>query len=205
MIDGAENGAPRRLARICVYCGSRRGNRAGYRKAATEVGRFLAKREIELVYGGGSVGLMGVLADAVLQSGGSVVGVIPEFLAVKELLHPGISDMRLVPDMHARKALMADLADAFIALPGGFGTFEELFETMTWSQLGLHAKPIGLLNVDGFFDHLLAFLDLGFAEGFLKPVDRELFHVEEEVERLLDRLATHQPPRMPRWLPEEGT
>lgn len=205
MKEESEQRPPRELKRICVYCGSRRGHRVGYRKAATELGQFLAARGIELVYGGGSVGLMGVLADSVVRSGGNVIGVIPEFLAVKELLHPGISDMRLVPDMHARKAMMADLADAFIALPGGFGTFEELFETMTWSQLGLHAKPIGLLNVDGFFDHLLAFLELGFEEGFLKPADRELFHVEEDVERLLQRLAAHEPPRMPRWLPEEGT
>src|SRR5690606_34136963 len=145
------SGKFRLMNRVCVFCGSRVGNRDEYRLAAESLGRLLASRRIELVYGGGSVGMMGVIADAVISAGGHVVGVIPELLAVKELMHPAVPDMRLVPDMHARKALMAELADAFIALPGGFGTFEELFETITWGQLGIHAKPIGLLNVGGYF------------------------------------------------------
>lgn len=189
--------------RICVYCGSRGGVRPEYREAARRLGRCLAQRGIGLVYGGGSVGLMGVLADAVLDAGGTVTGVIPELLAVKELLHPGVSDMRLVPGMHARKALMADLADAFIALPGGFGTFEELFETITWSQLGIHAKPVGILNVAGYFDGLLTFLDRSFEDQFIKPDYRGLYCVGDEPAELLDRLATHQPPRIERWLPKD--
>ncbi|MBA3315927.1 MAG: TIGR00730 family Rossman fold protein [Planctomycetota bacterium] len=191
------------MRRICVYCGSRVGDRADYLAAAESLGRLLVDEHIELVYGGGSVGMMGVLADAVLSAGGHVVGVIPELLAVKELLHPGVADMRLVPDMHARKALMADLADAFVALPGGFGTFEELFETITWAQLGIHAKPIGILNVAGYFDDLLSFLDRSFADGFIRPKYRELYHVAERPNDLLDRLRRHDPPAVERWLPKD--
>ena len=146
---------------------------------------------------------MGVLADAVMEAGGTVTGVIPEFLAVEELLHPGVSDMRLVSDMHARKALMAELSDAFIALPGGFGTFEELFETITWSQLGIHAKPVGLLNVAGYFDGLLTFLDRSFEDQFIKPDYRSLYCVGHEPNELLNRLATQHPPHVDRWLPKD--
>ena len=191
------------MKRLCVYCGSRIGFRDEYRLAAEALGRLLAERKIELVYGGGSVGMMGAIADAVLSAGGHVVGVIPELLAVKELLHPGVPDMRLVPDMHARKALMAELSDGFVALPGGFGTFEELFETITWSQLGIHAKPIGLLNTDGYFDDLLRFLDRSFDDGFIKPKYRGLYHVADSPAELLDRLESHRPPVVERWLPQE--
>jgi uncharacterized protein (TIGR00730 family) len=191
------------MKRLCVYCGSRIGERDDYHLAAATLGRLLAERRIELVYGGGSVGMMGVVADAVLNAGGHVVGVIPELLAVKELIHPAVPDMRLVPDMHARKALMAELSDGFIALPGGFGTFEELFETITWGQLGIHAKPIGLLNVGGYFDDLLRFLDRSFAEGFIKSKYRRLYHVAADPTELLDRLARHQPPPVERWLPQD--
>jgi uncharacterized protein (TIGR00730 family) len=191
------------MKRICVYCGSRAGEREEYRLAAEGLGRLLAGRGIELVYGGGSIGLMGVLADAVLAAGGRVIGVIPDLLAVQELMHPGVADMRLVPDMHARKALMADLADAFIALPGGFGTFEELFETITWGQLGIHAKPIGLLNTAGYFDHLLRFLDRSFEDGFIKATYRRLYHVADEPAELLERLARHRPPTVERWLSKD--
>lgn len=190
------------MKRLCIYCGSRVGVREDYRAVAESFGRLLAERKIELVYGGGSVGLMGAIADAVLNAGGHVVGVIPELLAVKELLHPGVPDMRLVPDMHARKALMAELSDAFVALPGGFGTFEELFETITWSQLGIHAKPIGLLNTSGYFDDLLRFLDRSFDDGFVKPKYRGLYHVADSPEQMLDRLEQHRPPAVDRWLPQ---
>lgn len=191
------------MRRICVYCGSRKGERAAYRLATESLGRSLVAQGIELVYGGGSVGMMGVLADEVLAAGGHVIGVIPELLAVKELLHPGVSDMRLVPDMHARKALMADLSDAFIALPGGFGTLEELFETITWAQLGIHAKPIGILNVAGYFDGLLSFLDRSFDDGFIRDKYRELYHVADTPDELLDRLRSHHPPAVERWLPKD--
>lgn len=191
------------MQRLCVYCGSRPGDRPQYRQAAVSLGRLLAERNIALVYGGGSVGLMGVLADATLAAGGHVIGVIPDLLAVQELLHPGVQDMRVVPDMHARKALMAELADAFVALPGGFGTFEELFETITWAQLGIHAKPIGLLNTAGYFDSLLAFLDRSFDDGFIKPAYRALYHVADRPEALLPRLADHHPPSVERWLPKD--
>ncbi|MGC1273101.1 MAG: TIGR00730 family Rossman fold protein [Planctomycetaceae bacterium] len=191
------------MKRLCVYCGSRIGSSNEYRSAAEAFGRELAERKIELVYGGGSVGMMGVIADAVLNAGGHVVGVIPELLAVKELMHPGVPDMRLVPDMHARKALMAELSDGFVALPGGFGTFEELFETVTWGQLGIHAKPIGLLNTTGYFDDLLRFLDRSFDDGFIKPMYRGLYHVADSPAELLDRLEGHRPPAVERWLPQD--
>ncbi len=138
-----------------------------------------------------------------LAAGGHVIGVIPELLAVKELLHPGVSDMRLVADMHARKALMADLSDAFIALPGGFGTLEEMFETITWAQLGIHAKPIGILNVAGYFDGLLSFLDRSFEDGFIREKYRELYHVADTPDELLDRVRNHHPPAVERWLPKD--
>lgn len=191
------------MKRICVYCGSRVGDRDEYRASAEALGGLLAEQGIELVYGGGSIGMMGVIADAVLAAGGHVIGVIPELLAVQELLHPGVQDMRLVPDMHARKALMAELADAFIALPGGFGTFEELFETITWAQLGIHIKPIGLLNSGGYFDDLLRFLNRSFDDGFIKPKYRELYHVGDDPATLLDRLKNHHPPAVERWLPKD--
>ncbi len=191
------------MRRLCVYCGSRVGDREDYRAAAESLGRALAERGIALVYGGGSVGLMGTLADATLAAGGEVIGVIPELLAVKELLHPGVRDMRVVPDMHSRKRLMAELADGFVALPGGFGTFEELFETITWAQLGIHAKPIGLLNTAGYFDDLLRFLDRSFADGFIRPLYRELYCVGGEPDEMLDRLASHRPIRVERWLPKD--
>ena len=188
------------LRRICVYCGSRPGNSPRYAAAAQALGRLLAERQIELVFGGGSVGMMGLLADAVLDGGGHVIGVIPELLAVKELLHPGVADMRLVKDMHARKKLMAELSDGFIALAGGFGTFEELFETVTWAQLGIHRKPIGLLNTAGYFDGLLTFLDRSFDDGFIQPIYRSLYLVGSEPQELLDRLPRHQLPVVETWV-----
>lgn len=176
------------LHRVCVFCGSRAGADDCYRTAAAELGRLLVQSGIGLVYGGGSVGLMGVIADSVLNAGGEVIGVIPETLATEELLHPRVADMRVVPTMHARKALMAELSEAFIAMPGGFGTFEEFFEVVTWSQLRLHRKLTGLLNVGGFYDPLVRLVDHAVQEGFIKPQHRELVIVEERPEVLLRRL-----------------
>ena len=161
---------------------------------------MLATRSITLVYGGGSVGLMGVLADAVLQAKGDVIGVIPQALATKELLHTGVADMRVVPDMHARKALMAELSEAFVALPGGYGTFEELFEAITWAQLGIHKKPIGLLNVAGFFDPLVQMIDRAIETEFIRPEHRELIVVSENAADLLASLERHQMPEVRKWL-----
>ncbi len=165
--------APTLIGRICVFCGSRPGGRDEYVDQARRLGELLTSRDIGLVYGGASVGLMGAVADAVLNAGGEVIGVIPEALAVKELAHQQVGDLRVVGSMHERKALMAELSDAFIALPGGFGTFEELFEMVTWAQLGMHRKPFGILNVAGFFDGLLALVDHAIEEGFI-PTRRQV-------------------------------
>lgn len=190
---------------ICVFCGAKVGRDDLYQRVATQLGQLLARRGQALVFGGGSVGLMGVIADAVLAEGGKVIGVIPAKLANKELLHPDVSDMRVVPTMHARKALMAELSDAFIALPGGFGTFEELFEIVTWAQLGFHRKNIGLLNVGGYFDPLVRLVDHAIQDGFIKPNNRDLIVVEERPDLLLDRLAQHQMPQVKQWLGPEET
>ena len=193
------------MQRICVFCGSKAGHHSAFREHAGELGRLLAAKRFELVYGGGSVGMMGVVADAVLEAGGKVIGVIPEMLATVELLHPRVPDMRKVDSMHARKALMAELSDAFIALPGGYGTLEELFEIITWAQLGIHQKPIGLLNTEGFYDPLIQMVDHMIAADFIKPKNRELFIVESEPAKLLDHLATHKMPKVPRKLTSEET
>ena len=188
------------LKSVCVFCGSKVGVDAGYREQAAMLGRLLAEHGIRLVFGGGSVGLMGVVADAVLESGGHVTGVIPSMLATKELLHPDVSNMHQVDDMHARKALMAELSDAFIALPGGYGTFEELFEIITWAQLGIHEKNIGLLNVAGYYDPLVRMIDHAIQEGFIKLKHRDLIIVEEHLDALLERLVEHQMPKVKNWL-----
>jgi uncharacterized protein (TIGR00730 family) len=175
-----------------------------FQEAAARLGGELVTRGLGLVFGGGSVGLMGVIADAVLDRGGEVIGVIPQALATKELLHLRVSDMRRVRDMHERKAVMAELADAFIALPGGFGTFEELFEVITWAQLGFHQKNIGLLNVDGYFGPLVTLVDHAIQSGFIKPAHRDLIFAERDPTTLLDKLQTHRLPPVRRWLgPEE--
>ena len=186
------------INRICVYCGSQVGKDPIYRQGAAELGRLMVQSGIGMVYGGGSIGLMGVIADAMLAEGGEVIGVIPDALATKELIHPGVKDMRQVRTMHDRKALMAQLADAFIALPGGYGTFEELLEAITWNQLGLQRKNIGLLNIGGYFDPLVRFIDHAVQEGFIKKSQRELFLVEERPEMMLQRLQSHTiPPQRP--------
>jgi uncharacterized protein (TIGR00730 family) len=176
------------LAHLAVYCGSSFGARPSYADAARQFGASLAGRGIGLVYGGASIGLMGALADAVASSGGSVVGVIPRALVEREIAHPGLTDLRVVDSMHERKALMNDLADGFVALPGGMGTIDELAEAITWGQLGIHAKPCGLLDVDGYYRDFLAFLDHGAAEGFLRREHRDALVVEADPDRLLDRL-----------------
>lgn len=188
------------MRRVCVFCGSRPGRREAYRLAAAEVGRLLAHRGMELVYGGGQVGLMGVLADAVLQAGGRVIGVIPDALAARELAHRGIQDLRIVTSMHARKALMADLADGFMALPGGVGTFEEFCEILTWAQLGLQAKPCGLLNVAGYYDPLLALFDRAIKEEFAPGQQRDWILEHTEPAALLDCMARFTPPAVEKWI-----
>lgn len=192
------------MQRIAVYCGSSAGKNPIYRQAAAEFGRELVRRGYGLVFGGGKVGLMGAVADAVLEAGGEVIGVIPDFLATKELLHPGVPDMRVVNDMHSRKALIAELSDAFVALPGGLGTLDELFETLTWSQLGLYAKPVGLLNVAGYFDPVIEFVDRSVTTGFCLAEHRELFFAADTAAELLERLPHIKTPRQPKWLtPDE--
>ena len=194
-----------RLRSICVFCGSNTGRDGRYRQAATELGRSLVERGCRLVYGGGQVGLMGVLADTVLDLGGEVIGVIPKRLATRELLHPRATKMHRVASMHERKAKMGRLSDAYLALPGGYGTLEELLEVITWSQLGIHKKPIGLLNVAGFFRPLVAAFDHAVHEGFIRREQRGLFLVESDADRLLDALARFHPPRLPKWLKAEQT
>jgi len=176
------------VKRVCVFCGSSSGKDPRHRDAAVRLGGALARQGLGLVYGGGSIGLMGILADAALAGGSEVTGVIPAFLKKLELGHPGLTDLRVVETMHERKALMAELSDAFVALPGGFGTVEEFCEVLTWAQLGLHAKPCALLNVEGFFDPLLGLFEAQVAGGFLSPEHRALVMVEREVDILVGRL-----------------
>ena len=191
------------MRRLCVFCGSSPGARPAYRRAAEELGALLAARGIELVYGGGRVGLMGALADAALAAGGRVIGVIPEALLAKEVGHAGLSELHVVPSMHVRKALMADLASAFVALPGGFGTFEELCEILTWTQLGLQRKPCGLLDVEGYYRPLLALFDGAVAEGFVRPEHRALALADTDAARLLDRLAAAPVVEVEKWIGRE--
>jgi len=188
---------------VAVYCGSSSGNQEIYTQQAREMGRELARRDLTLVYGGGCVGLMGTIADAVLAEGGRVIGVIPGFLADKELAHKGCTELHVVDTMHQRKLLMADLAEGFVAMPGGFGTLEELFEVLTWGQLGLHNKPVGLLNTQGFYDTLLALLDHMSAEAFLRSENRGQVLQNAHAAALLDAMAAYQPVRLEKWLTPE--
>ena len=185
---------------ICVFCGSSPGAQSVYADAAREMGRTLAERRIRLVYGGGHVGLMGVLADAAMAAGADVIGVITEGLQLREVGHKGLPDLRIVPSMHERKALMASFSDAFIALPGGAGTLDELFEAWTWTQLGIHRKPIGVLNTAGYYDPLLTFLSRAVAERFIRADDLASVVVEPEPAPLLDRLATVTLPELDKWI-----
>jgi len=188
------------MKRIAVYCGSNKGARREYEAAAAQLGALLAREKIELVYGGGCVWLMGIVADSALKNGGHVIGVIPEKLVIKEVVHEKLPDLRVVKTMHERKALMADLADGFIALPGGYGTFEEFFEILAWGQLGWHQKPFGLLNIAGFYAPLIEFLDHATGEGFIRPKHRELVIIESESEKVLKQMRAFQPPTEVKWI-----
>lgn len=193
------------MKRVCVFAGSSVGARAAYRHAAEELGRAIAGRRMGVVFGGGRIGLMGALADAALQAGGEVVGVIPAALEAKELGHTGLTELRVVRSMHERKATMADLADGFVALPGGWGTLDELFEILTWGQLGLHAKPCGLLNVDGYFDRLLAFMQHLMDERFVRPENAAMLSVATTPGALLDLMEACTPTPAEKWLDREAT
>ncbi len=186
--------------RLCVFCGSNAGSDSSYLEAARELGEALARERIGLVYGGASVGLMGAVADAVMAGGGEVIGVMPQSLVDKEIAHKNLPDLRIVGSMHERKALMAELADGFVALPGGLGTFEELFEVWTWAQLGYHRKPCSLLNVSGFYDKLTGFLDDVVERGFVKPVHRSMLIVEQEPDALIRAVRAYEPPVVTKWI-----
>jgi uncharacterized protein (TIGR00730 family) len=188
------------MKRVCVFAGSSSGRNPLYAKAAQELGAVLASRHIGLVYGGARVGLMGAMADAVLAGGGEVVGVIPSSLVEKEVAHTGLTDLRVVRSMHERKALMAEMADAFVALPGGWGTLDEMFEILTWAQLRLHNKPCGLLNVQGYFDRLLSFLDHTMEQGFVRREYRALLPVADSPTALLDALVVQTSPMVEKWI-----
>jgi uncharacterized protein (TIGR00730 family) len=188
------------MRRVCVFCGSSGGGERAYADAVGELARTLVSRGIGIVYGGGRVGLMGALADTALAAGGEVVGVIPRALVEREVAHQSLTDLHVVGSMHERKALMADLSDAFVTAPGGLGTLEELFEVLTWSQLGLHDKPCALLDVLGYYDHIAGFLDHAVAEGFLRPDSRAMLLVGDEPAELLDRLEAWRPPDRRHWI-----
>lgn len=190
----------RSFSRLCVYCGSSLGEDPRFERAAMQAGAHLASRGIAVVYGGGHVGLMGALANATLAAGGHVIGVIPAALRAKELAHEGVTTLHVVASMHERKQLMADLSDGFIALPGGIGTLEELFETLTWLQLGFHSKPVGLLNVAGFYDPLIRFLENMVVAGLLRAEHLDYLIVETEMEPLLRRMAAFEPVALGKWI-----
>ena len=187
------------MRRICVYCGSNPGVRPEYATAAKELADVLVRHELELVYGGSDKGIMGIIADAVLEQGGKVHGVIPRMLMEKEIAHQGLTELHVVASMHARKTMMAALSDGFIAMPGGYGTLEEIIEIMTWGQLRFHEKPCGLLNVDGFFDHLLAYLDHASGEGFLRRENRDMLLVDADPVGLIRKFERYTAPRVEKW------
>jgi uncharacterized protein (TIGR00730 family) len=185
---------------VCVFCGSSAGSNPAYAEAARAMGRALVDRGQSLVYGGGHVGLMGILADAVLEAGGEAIGVIPHALNEREIAHLRLTTLHVVDSMHERKAKMAEMSDAFIAMPGGFGTYEEFFEAVTWTQLGVHKKPCGLLNVSGFYDPIIQFLDHAVREQFIRPAHRETVLVDSDPDRLLDALERAVLPDVPKWI-----
>ena len=188
------------MTSVCVFCGSSAGAKAAYAQAAADAGDTIARRGLGLVYGGGHVGLMGIAADAALRAGGKVIGVITRALEVREVGHTGLTTLHIVQTMHERKAMMASLSDAFLVLPGGIGTLEEFFEVWTWGQLGEHTKPCGLVNVGGYFDGLIGFLDHAVAEQFLKPKHRQMLIVGETPAEVLDRFAGYVPPAVGKWI-----
>lgn len=191
---------PDTLHRLCVFCGSNAGKRPLYRQVAEELGIYLAKNKIAIVYGGGNVGLMGLMADAALGAGGEVIGVIPEHLMAREVGHRGLSQLHVVKSMHERKALMADLSDGFLALPGGFGTFEEFCEMLTWSQLGLHQKPCGLLNIENYYTPMLQMFDHAVEEGFLRAENRRIVLASDSITEMLDAMRIWRPVAVEKWL-----
>lgn len=193
------------MKRICVFCGSSNGFQPVYAEAARTLGKILANRRIGLVYGGGNVGLMGIIADAVLGAGGEVIGVIPEALVGRELAHRTVTELIVVRSMHDRKAKMAALSDGFVAMPGGYGTFEEFCEIITWAQLGMHRKPCAILNVEGYYDPLLALFDRAVREGFVHPSNRRLVLQETDPHRLLDVLASYTPPQTEKWIDRDDS
>ena len=192
-----------KMKKICVYCGSSPGKNPAYSLAAASLAQEMCKRNIDLVYGGAAVGIMGAVADAVIAAGGEAVGVIPKSLAVKEVAHDGLSELHVVASMHERKAMMAELADGFIALPGGWGTLEEIFEMLTWAQLGFHNKPCGLLNVDGYYDGLIAFLENSFEQRFVNELYRPMLMQAHEPGSLLDQFTTYRAPIVRKWMGED--
>jgi uncharacterized protein (TIGR00730 family) len=193
------------MKRVCVFCGSSPGIRKSYALAATQLAEKLAASGLAIVYGGGNVGLMGILADAALKAGGEVIGVIPSMLASKELAHTGLTELRVVGSMHERKALMAELSDAFIAMPGGYGTFDEFCEILTWTQLGLKRSPCGLLNIDGYYDHLLKLFDHAVAEQFLKPVHRRMVLEDPDPTALVAKIQRYSMPVVDKWIDLQQT
>lgn len=190
---------------VCVFCGSSFGSDPAYLAAAHETGRVIAEAGLVLVYGGAKVGLMGAVADSALSAGGKVIGVLPTSLQEKELAHESLSELHIVDSMHERKALMAEHSDGFVALPGGAGTLEELFEVWTWGQLGLHRKPCGFLNINGYYDQLITFLDHQTNEGFMKPVMRNMVKLAETPQDLLMQFDSYDPPATPKWIKPEQT
>ena len=193
------------MEKICVYCGSSSGKRIEYIEAARALAYELVKNEMGLVYGGASIGIMGEIADTVLAGGGKVIGVIPQALVDKEVSHSGLTELHVVESMHERKKIMVDISDGFIALPGGLGTIEELFEVLTWSQLGFHKKPCALLNVEGYYDNLSLFLNHAVEEQFIKLVHHEMLLVEKNPEKLLRSMSAYQPPTVDKWIGRSDT
>jgi hypothetical protein len=188
------------MKNICMFCGSTVGKNPIYKQTAQEVGLLFVKKQIRLIYGGGRVGLMGIIADTVMQNGGKVVGIIPQFLIEMEVAHSRLSEMIMVKTMHERKKRMTDMAQGFMIMPGGIGTMDEFFEVFTWAQLGLHAKPIGLLNTNGFFDKLLAYIDFAVEEGFVKPQSREMILIETDAEQLIENMQNYEASHVKKWL-----
>ncbi|MFH0944942.1 MAG: TIGR00730 family Rossman fold protein [Planctomycetota bacterium] len=181
------------MRRICVFCGSNFGKNPVYREVAEELGRRMARRGVAIVYGGGNVGLMGALANAALGAGGEVIGVVPRMLSEREVAHHGVTELKVVETMHERKALMVELSDAFLSLPGGIGTMDEFFETLTWAQLDIHRKPCGILNLNGYYDHLVRQLDRFVEDGFLSPSNRRLIIIREDIDQVMYALDHHKP------------
>jgi uncharacterized protein (TIGR00730 family) len=192
-----------KIDKICVYCGSSPGRRPAFALAAQQLARAMHKRGIGLVYGGAAVGIMGILANAVLEAGGEAIGVIPKSLAIKEVAHHNLTELHVVSSMHERKAMMADLADGFIALPGGWGTLEEIFEILTWAQLGFHEKPCGLLNVEGYYDPLIDFLENAIEQQFVREVCRPMLMKADEPAALLDQFSEYRAPKVRKWMAED--